>query len=74
MDIFEKIEKNPGPLGKYSDKAHGYFMFPKLEGQMSSRMKFQGREVLVWSINNYLGLGNLQDVREEDKKATEEWG
>ncbi|MCF8334898.1 MAG: aminotransferase class I/II-fold pyridoxal phosphate-dependent enzyme [Bacteroidales bacterium] len=49
-------------------------MFPKLEGQMSSRMKFQGREVLVWSINNYLGLGNLQDVREEDKKATEEWG
>ncbi|MCF8231199.1 MAG: pyridoxal phosphate-dependent aminotransferase family protein [Bacteroidales bacterium] len=49
-------------------------MFPKLEGQMSSRMKFQGREVLVWSINNYLGLGNLQDVRDEDTEATKEWG
>ncbi len=74
MDIFEKIAKNPGPLGKYSDKAHGYFMFPKLEGPMSNRMIFQGREVLVWSLNNYLGLGNLSEVRDADTEATKEWG
>lgn len=74
MDIFEKIRKNPGPLGKYSDKAHGYFMFPKLEGPMSNRMTFQGREVLVWSLNNYLGLGNLPEVRNADTEATKEWG
>lgn len=74
MDIFEKIVKNPGPLGKYSDKAHGYFMFPKLEGEMASHMKFQGKDVLVWSLNNYLGLGNLPDVREADTEATREFG
>lgn len=74
MDIFEKVKKNPGPLGRYSDKAHGYFMFPKLEGQMSSHMKFGGKEVLTWSLNNYLGLGNLPDVRKADADATKEWG
>lgn len=74
MDIFEKIKKNPGPLGRYSDKAHGYFMFPKLEGEMASHMKFGGKKVLVWSLNNYLGLGNLPDVRKADEDGAREWG
>ncbi len=74
MDIFEKVKKNPGPLGQYSDKAHGYFMFPKLEGEMSSHMYFNGKKVLTWSLNNYLGLGNLPDVRKADAEAAKEWG
>lgn len=74
MDIFDKIRSNPGPLGRYSDKAHGYFMFPKLEGEMASHMKFNGKEVLVWSLNNYLGLGNLPEVRKADADAAKEWG
>lgn len=74
MDIFEKIKSNPGPLGQYSDKAHGYFMFPKLEGEMSSHMKFNGKDVLVWSLNNYLGLGNIPEVRKADADAAAEWG
>jgi glycine C-acetyltransferase len=74
VDIFEKIKKNPGPLGRYSDRAHGYFMFPKLEGEMASHMKFNGQKVLVWSLNNYLGLGNLPEVRKADADAAKEWG
>jgi glycine C-acetyltransferase len=73
-DIFDKIKKNKGPLGQYSNVGHGYFFFPKLEGQISNRMKFRGKDVLVWSLNNYLGLGNHPEVREADSKATEEWG
>jgi len=74
MDIFDKCVVNPGPLGKYAKGAEGYFMFPKLEGPLSNKMMFQGKERLVWSLNNYLGLGNHPDVREADAKATEEWG
>ena len=74
MDIFDKCVVNPGPLGKYAKDAEGYFMFPKLEGPLSNKMMFQGKERLVWSLNNYLGLGNHPDVREADAKATEEWG
>ncbi len=74
MDIFDKCVVNPGPLGKYAKDAEGYFMFPKLEGQLSNKMMFQGKERLVWSLNNYLGLGNHPDVREADAKAAEEWG
>ena len=73
-DIFDKIKENKGPLGQYSNVGHGYFFFPKLEGQISNRMKFRGKDVLVWSLNNYLGLGNHPEVREADAKATEEWG
>jgi len=73
-DIFDKIKENKGPLGQYSNVGHGYFFFPKLEGQISNRMKFRGKDVLVWSLNNYLGLGNHPEVREADSKATEEWG
>ncbi|MFO8128561.1 MAG: aminotransferase class I/II-fold pyridoxal phosphate-dependent enzyme [Bacteroidales bacterium] len=74
MDIFEKIAKRPGKLGQYMDKAHGYYMFPKLEGELSSRMIFMGKERLVWSLNNYLGLGNLPEVRAADAQAAKDWG
>lgn len=74
MDLFAKIKSDPGPLGKYSDFAHGYYTFPKLEGELASRMKFQGKEVIVWSINNYLGLGNHPEVRKADADAARDWG
>ena len=73
-DIFDKIRENKGPLGQYSSVGHGYFFFPKLEGPISNRMKFRGKDVLVWSLNNYLGLANHPEVREADAKASEEWG
>lgn len=74
MDIFEKRVMNLGPLGMYAKQADGYFMFPKLEGEISNRMKFRGKEVLVWSLNNYIGLANHPEVREADEKATHDWG
>lgn len=74
MDLFEKLVENPGPLGKYSKAAHGYFTFPKLEGEISNRMQFRGKEVIVWSLNNYLGLANHPEVREADASAAKEWG
>ncbi len=74
MDIFDRIKKDMGPLGRYADVAEGYYIFPKLEGELSNRMQFKGREVIVWSINNYLGLGNHPEVRKADTEATEEWG
>lgn len=73
-DIFEKIRENRGPLGQYSNVGHGYFFFPKLEGPISNRMKFRGKDVLVWSLNNYLGLANHPEVREADTRATAEYG
>lgn len=74
MDIFDKIKTNKGELGQYQKQAHGYFMFPKLEGEIQPRMKFRGKEVLTWSLNNYLGLANQPEVREADAKAAEEYG
>ncbi len=74
MDIFEKIKLNRGPLGKHSKESHGYFTFPKLEGPISNKMIFRGKEVLVWSLNNYLGLANHPEVREADNKGTAEFG
>lgn len=63
-----------GPLGQYMKHAHGYFMFPKLDGELNTRMKFRGKEKLVWSLNNYLGLGNHPEVRKADAEAAAEWG
>ncbi|MFH2142513.1 MAG: aminotransferase class I/II-fold pyridoxal phosphate-dependent enzyme [Bacteroidota bacterium] len=74
MDIFEKIKSNKGALGKYQEQVHGYFAFPKLEGEIEPHMKFRGKEVLTWSINNYLGLANHPDIRKTDTAATEKWG
>jgi len=73
-DIFERLEKNQGPLGQYRERAHGYFAFPKLEGEIGSRMKFRGKEVIVWSLNNYLGLANHPAVRKADADAAKEYG
>lgn len=74
MDIFDKIDQDLGPLGRYSEDAHGYYIFPKLEGPIGNRMKFKGEEKIVWSVNNYLGLGNHPEVRKADAEAAKEWG
>jgi glycine C-acetyltransferase len=74
VDIFNKATQNMGPLGQYADRIHGYFAFPKLEGEISNRMKFRGKEKLVWSLNNYLGLANHPEVRKADTEATEKYG
>jgi len=75
VDLFDKIKSsNLGPLGQYSDIGHGYFFFPKLEGEIGSRMKFRGKDVLVWSLNNYLGLANHPEVRKTDAEAAKDWG
>jgi glycine C-acetyltransferase len=74
QDIFDKIKKNRGPLGQYSKGVHGYFTFPKLEGEIGNKMIFRGKECLVWSVNNYLGLANHPEVREADANASKEWG
>ena len=74
MDIFDKIKSNRGALGQYSDFAHGYFMFPKLEGEIAPKMRFRGKEVLTWSLNNYLGLANNSEIRKADAEYTEKYG
>ena len=74
MDVFEKIKTNKGPLGQYAKDADGYFVFPKLEGEIKPRMIFNGKEVLTWSLNNYIGLANHPEVRAIDAKAAAEWG
>lgn len=74
MDIFEKILKNPGPLGIYAEEAHEYLTYPKLEGPIGNRMNFKGKEKIVWSVNNYLGLANHPEVRQADVDGSEEYG
>ena len=74
-DIFDRIEKDSGgPLGQYRKKAFGYFMYPKLEGEIGPHMRFNGKEVLCWSLNNYLGLANHPQIRKVDAEASERWG
>jgi glycine C-acetyltransferase len=74
VDLFERILKDMGPLGKHYEYSDGYFMFPKLEGEIGPRMKFQGTEMLNWSLNNYLGLANHPEVRKADADATATYG
>ena len=73
-DLFDRIHENKGPLGKWASQAEGYFVFPKLEGPISNRMKFKGKEVITWSVNDYLGLANQPEVRKVDADAAAEYG
>lgn len=73
-DLFDRIHKNKGPLGKWASQAEGYYVFPKLEGPLSNRMMFHGKEIINWSINDYLGLANHPEVREADAEAAKEYG
>lgn len=74
QDLFDRILENKGPLGKWASQAEGYFVFPKLEGPISNRMKFQGKEVITWSINDYLGLANLPEIKKIDGEVAAEYG
>ncbi len=73
-DIFERLIKHYGPIGQHRARAHGYFAFPKLEGEIGSHMKFRGKEMIVWSLNNYLGLANHPEVRKADAEAATQFG
>ncbi len=73
-DVFEKLINDAGPLGQHVERAHGYFAFPKLEGELGSRMFFRGKEKIVWSLNNYLGLANHPETRKADAEAAARWG
>ncbi len=73
-DLFERIQNNKGPLGKWASQAEGYFVFPKLEGELGPRMKFHGKDILNWSINDYLGLANHPEVRQADTDAAIKYG
>lgn len=74
MDIFNKIKESMGPIGQHMKQSHGYFSFPKLEGEIDPKMKFRGKEVLTWSLNNYIGLANHPEVRKADAEAAKEYG
>lgn len=73
-DLFERIQDNKGPLGKWASQAEGYYVFPKLEGELGPRMMFHGKEILNWSINDYLGLANHPEVRKADVEAAQQFG
>tara|TARA_A200000113_G_scaffold117558_1_gene105433 strand:+ start:1191 stop:2438 length:1248 start_codon:yes stop_codon:yes gene_type:complete len=73
-DLFDRMYKDKGPLGKWAQVAEGYFAFPKLEGNISNRMKFNGKEVITWSVNDYLGLANIDEVRKIDADAAKKYG
>lgn len=74
MDIFSKFEKRLGPIGDTAEKVPGYYAFPKLEGEIGNRMVFRGKERIIWSLNNYLGLANHPEVRKIDAEAGAKWG
>jgi glycine C-acetyltransferase len=74
LDLFEKLLQDRGPLGRHSEVDEGYFMFPKLEGEIAPRMEWRGKKVLTWSLNNYLGLANHPEVRKADADAAAKWG
>jgi glycine C-acetyltransferase len=73
-DLFDKIVSNKGPLGQYAKVAEGYFAFPKLEGPISNRMNFNGKKVITWSVNDYLGLANHPEIRKFDAEAAKQYG
>lgn len=75
LDIFDRIERDSGgPIGQYFNQGFGYYMYPKLEGELGPHMTFNGKEVLNWSLNNYLGLANHPEVRKADAEGAAKWG
>lgn len=74
MDIFDRIQQNPGPLGTYAAFAEGEYVFPQLEGEISTKMNFKGKEMLIFSLNNYLGLANHPEIRKTDAEAGANFG
>lgn len=74
MNILDKLKNRKGPLGEHAHYAHGYYTFPKLEGEIGHKMAFQGKENIVWSLNNYLGLANHPEVREADSRGAALYG
>ena len=73
-DLFERIQNNKGPLGKWASQAEGYYVFPKLDGELGPRMQFHGKDILNWSLNDYLGLANHPEVRKADTEAAIAYG
>jgi glycine C-acetyltransferase len=73
-DIFKKVTDNMGPIGEHAKESHGYFTFPKLEGDIGPHMNFRGKKLLNWSLNNYLGLANHPEVRKADADAAAQYG
>lgn len=73
-DLFDRVNKDKGPIGNWAKKSEGYYVFPKLEGPISNHMIFNGKEIITWSINDYLGLANHPEVKKADADATEEYG
>lgn len=73
-DIFERLTQHYGPIGQHRERAHGYYTFPKLEGEIGNRMKYRGKEVVIWSLNNYLGLANHPEVLKTDAEAAARFG
>lgn len=70
MDLFDKLEERPGPLGSFTSDGYGYYTFPKLEGPLGPEMKFNGKDMVVWSINDYLGIGSNEEIKKVDVEAT----
>ena len=74
MDLFDKLKDRPSPLGKFTSDGYGYYTFPRLEGPIGPEMKFNGKNVIVWSVNDYLGIANHPEIRKVDVDAAEEYG
>src|SRR5699024_5917401 len=72
MDLFDKLNDRPSPLGKFTSDGYGYYTYPRLEGPLGPTMEFNGSEVIVWSINDYLGIGSNEEVRAYDKQVAAE--
>lgn len=74
MDLFDKLEGRPGPLGEFTSTGYGYYTFPRLEGPLGPVMKFNGKDMIVWSVNDYLSIGNHPEVRKADETAVKDYG
>ncbi|MEO1023632.1 MAG: pyridoxal phosphate-dependent aminotransferase family protein [Bacteroidota bacterium] len=69
MDLFDKLASRPSPLGPFTSEGYGYYTFPKLEGPLGPEMKFNGKDMVVWSINDYLGIGSNEEIKKVDAEA-----